>query len=134
MPFGRPTHPLGPPGSPPTPDRLPPSPGTLTRVNQPPPPPIPYVDVHAGEKRHLLIRFEPPLSGRAGAYVVGVDGRPYVVTWAAVVFEIPADRPVHVSVHVTGEEAPYAASLLLFPASRAELTYRLAPLSGATLT
>ncbi|WP_090591596.1 hypothetical protein [Auraticoccus monumenti] len=101
---------------------------------QTPPPPIPYVEVHAGEKRHLLLRFEAPLSGRAGAYVVGVDGRPYVVTWPAVVFEIPADRPVHVSVHVTGEEAPYAASLLLFPASRPELTYRLVYLSGATLT
>ena len=102
-------------------------------VNQPLPPPIPYVDVHAGEKRHLLIRFETPVTGRAGATVVGIDGRPYVVTWHAVVFEIPGDRPVHVSVHVTGEEAPYAASLLLFPASRPQLTYTLVALSGGTL-
>lgn len=105
-------------------------------MNQPPPPPppIPYVEAHDGEKRHLFIRFEAPLSGMAGAYVVGIDGRAFVVTWAAVVFEIPADRPVHVSVHVTGEETPYAASLLLFPASRPQLTYRLVALSGGTLT
>jgi hypothetical protein len=62
---------------------------------------IPYVDHHTGPKR--LLTLEIPHLGhtvRAYAPIASVDGRQYVVSWGSVTFEIPADRNVHVSVHL----------------------------------
>ncbi|MVA75290.1 hypothetical protein GC722_04490 [Auraticoccus sp. F435] len=101
---------------------------------QPAPPPIPYVEHHAGGRRLLTVRLEVGAT-RAVAPVVAVDGRAYVVTWPVAVFEIPADRPVHVSVHLMGMLSPCPASVLLFPASQPELTYRVPDVLGpATLS
>ncbi len=95
------------------------------------PPPIPYVEHHEGERRLLTLTLGHPGGPRNSAVVVGIDGRSYVVTWPVAVFEIPADRPVHVSVHLTGTEYPCPAAVLLFPPSVPQLTYRMASGSGA---
>ncbi|MDA3646306.1 hypothetical protein LZ318_28850 [Saccharopolyspora indica] len=62
---------------------------------------IPYVDDHDGARRLLVL--EIPLVGNSAkraAPIASIDGRQYVVTWGSVSFEVPADRNVHVSVHL----------------------------------
>lgn len=81
---------------------------------------IPYVDDHTGPRRVLTINLT---SGNATAKgrlvpVVSIDGRQYIVYWGPMHFEIPADRPCHVSVHVDAEYMTQAASTLLPPAAR----------------
>ncbi|RZQ65344.1 hypothetical protein [Amycolatopsis suaedae] len=83
---------------------------------------IPYVDNHEGPRRLLTVEI-PPVSGNAVRYYVpmaSIDGRQYVVSWGAVSFEIPADRNVHVSVHLqtnhaTGYTSTPFASIVLVP-------------------
>ncbi|MEV6873754.1 hypothetical protein [Amycolatopsis sp. NPDC051128] len=62
---------------------------------------IPYVDHHDGPRRLLTIEI-PHLGHTVRAYapIASVDGRQYVVSWGSVSFEVPADRNVHVSVHL----------------------------------
>jgi len=69
-----------------------------------------------------MVRKIPP--------VVGIDGRTYVVVWGAVAFEVPADRPVHVSVYLHGEYMVKAASTLLYPQHKGHLTYTPDYMSG----
>lgn len=94
-------------------------------TEQQPPSVIPYVEWHAGEKRlltlhlttgNMLVRAKIPP-------IVGIDGRSYVVYWGSVTFEVPADRNVHVSVHVEGDAIVQAASILLPPGEGLALTY-----------
>jgi hypothetical protein len=97
---------------------------------------IPYVEPHSGPRRMLTLEITTPvrppvLSGLATAPVLfvpfaGIDGRQYVVPWGSVSFEIPADRNVHVSVHLAsnggGETAllsPFA-SIVLYPGPNPE--------------
>jgi hypothetical protein len=82
---------------------------------------IPYVDHHNGPRRLLTVEI-PHLGSTVLAYapIASIDGRQYVVSWGAVSFEIPADRNVHVSVHLhtnSGRDhtiTPFA-SLVLTP-------------------
>jgi hypothetical protein len=62
---------------------------------------IPYVDHHDGPRRLLTVEI-PHLGHTVRAYapVASIDGRQYVVSWGSVSFEVPADRNVHVSVHL----------------------------------
>ncbi len=86
---------------------------------------IPYVEAHAGPRRLLVLtlaRSSSMLTGKVPP-VVGIDGRQYVVVWGTVSFEIPADRAVHVSVHVPGERMTQAASALLPPGDSLSLGY-----------
>ncbi len=80
---------------------------------------IPYVDHHEGARR--LLTVEIPHYGHTVQWyapVASVDGRQYVVSWGAVTFEIPADRNVHVSVHLqtnrgdNGMVTPFASTIL----------------------
>ena len=109
----------------------PPIPGPAT-----PPMAIPYVDHHTGSRRLLQFNLT---SGNATLKekippIVSIDGRHYVVYWGTMTFEIPADRPVHVSVHVEGERIGQAASALLPPGESLTLTYATNYMSGvATL-
>ncbi len=58
---------------------------------------IPYVESHAGAKRVLELTCLRGLI--AGASVeVSIDGRAYPLAWGTSWFEIPADRPVSVTV------------------------------------
>ncbi|MFI7116980.1 hypothetical protein [Amycolatopsis sp. NPDC049868] len=82
---------------------------------------IPYVDNHDGPRRLLTIDMRPFPSMRL-TYVpfASIDGRQYVVSWGSVMFEIPADRNVHVSVHMqtnygAGSSATPFASIVLAP-------------------
>jgi hypothetical protein len=101
-----------------------------------PPMAIPYVDHHTGARRWLQFNLT---SGNATLKakippIVSIDGRQYLVYWGTMTFEIPADRPVHVSVHVEGERIGQAASALLPPGDSLTLTYATNYMSGvATL-
>ena len=93
--------------------------------------PIPYVEHHTGPRRIVLLTLNPPnRMARKIPPVVGIDGRTYVVVWGAVAFEVPADRPVHVSVYMHGEYMVQAASTLLYPQHKGELTYTPDYMSG----
>ena len=94
-------------------------------TEQPPPSVIPYVEWHSGAKRllSLLLTTGNALVRAKIPPIVGIDGRSYVVYWGPVTFEIPADRNVHVSVHVEGDAIVQAASALLPPGDSLSLVY-----------
>ncbi|HEY3016760.1 MAG TPA: hypothetical protein VGJ41_16725 [Nocardioides sp.] len=95
---------------------------------------IPYVEPHAGPRRTLVLHLVVGSGGpKSTPPVVGIDGRQYVVVWGSVAFEIPADRRVHVSVHLQREQMAWAASTLLPPGPDLALTYEARALSGASL-
>ncbi|MFK0245336.1 hypothetical protein ACIQUM_11595 [Amycolatopsis azurea] len=82
---------------------------------------IPYVDNHDGPRRLLTVEIRP-FGTLARIYVpfVSIDGRQYVVSWGALMFEVPADRNVHVSAHLStnygdGVSASPYASIVLAP-------------------
>lgn len=93
---------------------------------------IPYVEHHLGERRLLTLHLtsgnsmltakNPPL--------VTIDGRQYLVYWGSVSFEIPADRAVHLSVHIEADRIGQAASALLPPGRSVVLTYSTDFMSG----
>ncbi|WP_410655808.1 hypothetical protein [Amycolatopsis sp. lyj-112] len=61
---------------------------------------IPYVDNHSGLRRLLTIDISSHRQAAVFVPLASIDGRQYVVSWGAITFEIPADRNVHVSVHL----------------------------------
>ena len=78
---------------------------------------IPYVEFHTGPRRLLTIDLTTGNTRVHEKYrpVASIDGRQYVVVWGPVSWEIPADRNVHVSVHLEGEYLAQAASMILPP-------------------
>ncbi len=95
---------------------------------------IPYVDNHDGPRR--LLTVEIPHYGRTVQWyapIASIDGRQYVVSWGAVSFEIPADRNVHVSVHLQtnrgteGMVTPFASTVLPPHPAPMRLTARFSP-------
>ncbi|MBE1576703.1 hypothetical protein ACFORH_06700 [Amycolatopsis roodepoortensis] len=83
---------------------------------------IPYVDNHDGPRRLLTIDIPLVRHAQIFAPLASIDGRQYVVSWGAVMFEIPADRNVHVSVHLhtnytgrAGDTSTQFASIVLAP-------------------
>ena len=109
----------------------------MTQTPPPPGPPahpllpIPYVEHHTGPKRVVVLTLNlPNRMVRKIPPVVGIDGRTYVVIWGQVAFEVPADRAVHVSVYMHGEYMVQAASTLLYPQHKGELTYTPDYMSG----
>ena len=94
---------------------------------------IPYVEFHTGSRRLLTIDLTTGNSRVLAKYrpVASIDGRQYVVVWGPVSWEIPADRNVHVSVHLEGEYLAQAASVILPPGDgRAALRYATDYMSG----
>lgn len=95
------------------------------------PPPIPYVEHHTGPRRVLVLHLDQPaMVGQRIPPVVSIDGRQYIVYWGTVAFEIPADRQVHVSVHVEAEYMTQPASALLLPEHAPELFYDTSFMAG----
>ncbi|SEF29442.1 hypothetical protein SAMN05421837_104697 [Amycolatopsis pretoriensis] len=98
---------------------------------------IPYVDHHTGPRRLLTIDI-PHLGHTVRAYapIASVDGRQYIVSWGAVTFEIPADRNVHVSVHLqtnSGRDytiTPFASTVLPPHPAPIRLQTQFAPSQG----
>lgn len=78
---------------------------------------IPYVDHYDGQRRVLALNLTSGNGMVVTKYrpIVSIDGRQYVVVWGGVSFEIPAERNVHVSVHLHGDLIAQVASLLLPP-------------------
>ena len=76
---------------------------------------IPYVDYYQGSVRVLTLHLTTGNTMVASKYrpIVSIDGRQYVVVWGGVSFEIPAERNVHVSVHLHGDIVGQTASILL---------------------
>jgi hypothetical protein len=86
-------------------------------MQQPLPGVIPYVEFHPGPRRVLTLNLTSGNGMVVSKYrpIVSIDGRQYVVIWGAVPFEVPADRNVHVSVHLEGDIVGQVASMLLPP-------------------
>jgi len=86
---------------------------------------IPYVEHHQGPRRVLTLQLTTGNSMVASKYrpIVSIDGRQYVVLWGPVHFEVPADRNVHVSVHLEGDLVSQVASMLVGP-GEANLAFR----------
>ena len=78
---------------------------------------IPYVEFHQGPRRFLNLQLTSGNQMVVSKYrpIVSIDGRQYLVIWGGVSFEIPADRNVHVSVHLEGDYIGQVASMLLPP-------------------
>ena len=94
---------------------------------------IPYVDFHNGLRRLLTVDLTTGNSRVQDKYrpVASIDGRQYVVVWGPVSWEIPADRNVHVSVHLEGDYLAQAASVILPPGDgRTVLRYTTDYMSG----
>ncbi|PUA82674.1 hypothetical protein [Nocardioides currus] len=87
---------------------------------------IPYVEAHSGPRRLLTVDLTTGNAPVRAKYrpIASIDGRQYVVVWGSVSWEIPADRNVHVSVHLEGAYIAQTASLILPPGDgRVVLTY-----------
>ncbi|KZB83393.1 hypothetical protein [Amycolatopsis regifaucium] len=102
---------------------------------------IPYVDNHDGPRRLLTIDV-PPVSMNAVRHYLpftSIDGRQYVVSWGSISFEIPADRNVHVSVHLQTNygagltSTPYASIVLAPHPSPVRLATRFTGAEGSLL-
>lgn len=94
---------------------------------------IPYVEFHTGTRRLLTIDLTTGNSRVLDKYrpVASIDGRQYIVVWGPVTWEIPADRNVHVSVHLEGDYLAQAASVILPPGEpRVALRYATDYMSG----
>ena len=78
---------------------------------------IPYVEAHTGPRRLMTIELSSgnTLGMHYHRPFVTIDGRQYLVVWGLVAFEIPADRNVHVSVHVEADFVTQTASMILPP-------------------
>lgn len=98
---------------------------------------IPYVDHHDGPRRSLTVEI-PHLGHTVRAYapIASIDGRQYIVTWGFVTFEIPADRNVHVSVHLqtnSGRDltiTPFASTILAPNPAPLRLVAQFVPSQG----
>lgn len=102
--------------------------GTLTSMSTHATTPgvIPYVEFHTGPRRLLTLDLTTDNSRALDRHrpIASIDGRQYVVVWGQVTWEIPADRNVHVSVHLEGDIITQTASLILPPGEgRAALRY-----------
>ncbi|WP_426242593.1 hypothetical protein [Nocardioides sp. LHG3406-4] len=86
---------------------------------------VPYVEWHTGPRRTVTVGLTTGNSIVASRYrpIVSIDGRQYVVVWGPVTFEVPADRNVHLSVHLEGDIVGQVASVLL-PPSPENLRFR----------
>lgn len=86
---------------------------------------IPYVEWHTGPRRTVTVTLTTGNGMVEQKYrpLVSVDGRQYVVVWGPVTFEVPADRNVHLSVHLEGDIVGQVASVLL-PPSEQDLRFR----------
>jgi hypothetical protein len=76
--------------------------------------PIPYAGNHIGPRRLLTLALRRGLLGSQGAYV-SIDGRTHVLPWGTAIFEVPADRPVMVSVYQVGLTMVGLATTTLMP-------------------
>lgn len=85
--------------------------------------PISYQGAHEGPRRTLaLIMRRGMVSGTAAH--VSIDGSMHVVPWGTAYFEVPADRPVNVSVHHIMMSTAGLAVITLMPHAPPELEYR----------
>lgn len=94
---------------------------------------IPYVEFHTGPRRLLTIDLTTGNAPVRAKYrpIASIDGRQYVVVWGPVSWEVPADRNVHVSVHLEGDYLAQTASLILPSGDgRVVLTYATDYMSG----
>ena len=84
---------------------------------------IPWAGDRTAALRVLTIDLRPTALTRGISPAVLLDGRQYVVTWGRVDLEVPADRPVHVTVLALHRRPLAAASLVLVPDQQSVLEY-----------
>jgi hypothetical protein len=91
--------------------------------------PIPYAGSHVGPRRLLALTLRRSWVGSSAVHV-GIDGATYVLPWGSASFEVPADRPVHVSVYQQVSGTSGVATTVLPPQAPPQLEYR-APWVGS---
>ena len=84
---------------------------------------IPWAGERAAPLRVLSVDLRPTTLTRGISPAVLLDGRQYVVGWGSVALEVPADRPVHVTVLALHRRPLAAASLVLMPDQEPVLEY-----------
>ncbi|GGA67120.1 hypothetical protein GCM10011490_17120 [Pseudoclavibacter endophyticus] len=84
---------------------------------------IPYVEWYTGARRLLTLDTMP--RGAGTPPVVSIDGRQYFTFWGRLTFEIPAERAVHLSVHIEGDRVLGARSALIPPGGHVHYAYEL---------
>lgn len=84
--------------------------------------PIPYPGGYDGPTRVLRLNTRRGVIAKAGV-TIGIDGAHYHQPWGTAAFEIPANRPVHVSVS-QGDGQIGVAATQLTPEQPSELEYR----------
>lgn len=99
---------------------------------------IPYVEYYEGSVRVLTLELHAPkVFGGVTRItpIASVDGRQYTVVWGEVSFEIPAERNVHVSVHISADYLTQHASFILPPGEpNLRYAYRTSTSGLASLT
>ncbi|WP_456696978.1 hypothetical protein [Aeromicrobium sp. P5_D10] len=84
---------------------------------------ISYAGPPTTSRRVLELDLRRSLIAKGYQPTVAIDGQRYVCDWGRWRFEIPADRPVHVSVHIEHRRPVGAASLILDPSQPPQLEY-----------
>ncbi|MEV0661744.1 hypothetical protein ACIBI3_04835 [Actinomadura luteofluorescens] len=84
--------------------------------------PIPYAGGHDGPTRVLQLHTRRGVIAKAGV-TVSIDAAHYHQRWGTAVFQIPADKPVHVAVS-QGDGQIGVATTVLTPEQPSELEYR----------
>lgn len=84
---------------------------------------IPWAGDRAAPLRVLTIDLRSTALTKGISPAVLLDGRQYVVGWGRVSLEIPAARPVHVTVLALHRRPLAAASLVLMPDQQPVLEY-----------
>lgn len=85
--------------------------------------PIPYPGAHGGPRRVLVLHLRRGGILATPAAMVHIDGSMYPVRWGTAHFEIPADRPVYLSVYQPRRTIVGLAATVLPPQAPAELEY-----------
>ena len=85
--------------------------------------PIPWAGDRSAPPRLLTLDLRATALTRGVSPAVVIDGRQYVVDWGRVLLEVPADRPVHLTVLTLHRRPLAAASTVLTPDREPVLEY-----------
>jgi hypothetical protein len=87
--------------------------------------PISYVGFHVGPRRMLRLNLRRTWLDGRGVHV-NIDGSTHVLPWGPAIFEVPADRPVMISVYTGGDHGSTAglATAMHMPEHPPVLEYR----------
>ncbi|WP_232668061.1 hypothetical protein [Pseudonocardia sp. TRM90224] len=84
---------------------------------------IPYGGYHVGPRRTVTVNLCRPRFSPEGLHI-NVDGSTHVLPWGVVNLDVPADRPVTITVFQLAQHITGLATIVVPPGPSAELEYR----------